>query len=423
MTRDGRESGWYKWAVVAMLWLVCFFNYADRQGIFSVFPLLEQKDGGLGLSKQQLALIGSAFMWVYAGSGWLAGIVGDLLRRKTVILGGFLFWSVITLTFGFATEYWHLVALRAVEGLGEAFYFPAAMAMISAWHGKETRSKAMGIHQSSVYVGTIAGGAVAGVMGEHLGWRSSFFLFGGLGILVAVVLLVFLKEPSGGQLAAANTDDSGRKPATAFNFPMVTVLALVFIGANSVASIFLAWTPTFLHDKFTMSVSRASIYASAYLQTFSILGVLFGGWLADRLVRRFLGGRPMTQAIGLCCGMPFIFLVGWSVQIKVTLFALALFGFFKGVYDSNIWASVHDVVPAERRATAVGVMNSISWFGGGLAAFLIGYGTKWFSMSLMISTVSVIYLIFAFVMIWGVGRFMSGRSGSNPSVQNEIRER
>ncbi len=409
MPRDFASAVWYKWAVVGMLWFVCFFNYVDRQGIFSVFPLLEQPDKGLGLSKQQLALIGSAFMWVYAGSGWLAGIIGDLVRRKTVILGGFLFWSVVTLAFGFATKYWHLVALRAIEGLGEAFYFPAAMAMISAYHGKATRSKAMGIHQSSVYVGTIAGGAIAGVMGEYLGWRSSFFLFGGLGVLVALLLWVFLKEPSAEQLAASRQEAAGAQPARRFNFPMVIVLALVFIGANSVASIFLAWTPTFLHDKFAISVSRASVYASAYLQTFSILGVLFGGWLADRLVRRFLGGRPMTQALGLCCGMPFIFMVGWSDQIKATLMALALFGFCKGIYDSNIWASLHDVVPAERRATAVGVINSISWFGGGLAAYLIGYCTQWFSMSVMISAVSVVYLIFALVMIGGVRRFMSGR--------------
>ena len=185
----------YKWVVVAMLWFVCLFNYADRQSIYSVFPLLKAEPG-LQLTELQLGIVASSFMWVYAGAGWFAGLVGDRFRRKTVVLAGFLFWSVITLAFSFATRYWHLVALRAIEGFGEAFYFPAAMALLSAYHGKDTRSRAMGIHQSSVYVGTILGGTLGGAMGEYFGWRSSFLLLGGLGILFAAVLWVFLKEPA-----------------------------------------------------------------------------------------------------------------------------------------------------------------------------------------------------------------------------------
>jgi MFS family permease len=176
MKMNNLSPNQYKWAVVAMLWTICFFNYADRQGIFSIFPVLKET---MNLSEVQLGFIGSAFMWVYAGSGWLAGMVGDRFRRKTVILSGFFFWSFITLLFGFATEYWHLVTLRAIEGLGEAFYFPAAMAMLSAYHGRDTRSRAMGIHQSSVYLGTVAGGSLTGWIADYWGWRYSFFLFGG----------------------------------------------------------------------------------------------------------------------------------------------------------------------------------------------------------------------------------------------------
>ncbi|MEN6336425.1 MAG: MFS transporter, partial [Phycisphaerales bacterium] len=184
----------YKWAVVVMLWLVCFFNYADRQSIYSVFSMLE-KDPGLQLTAVQLGYVASSFMWVYAGAGWFAGLVGDRFRRKTVVLAGFFFWSVVTLAFSFATRYWHIVTLRAIEGLGEAFYFPAAMALISAYHGKDTRSRAMGIHQSSVYIGTVAGGTLGGAMGERFGWRSSFTLLGLVGIALGLVLLVCLKEP------------------------------------------------------------------------------------------------------------------------------------------------------------------------------------------------------------------------------------
>src|SRR4051812_41991840 len=145
----------YRWLVVAMLWCVCLFNYADRQAIFSVFPLLKSE---MRLSDVQLGLVGSSFMWIYAAALPFAGVVGDRVSRKTLILGGLIFWSLITLATALSTRYWHLLLFRGLEGLGEAFYFPASMSLISDYHSSGTRSRAMSLHQSSVYVGTIAGG-------------------------------------------------------------------------------------------------------------------------------------------------------------------------------------------------------------------------------------------------------------------------
>src|SRR5438045_3790250 len=156
----------YKWAVVALLWLVCFFNYADRQAIYSVFPLLKTE---MGLSDVQLGVIGASFMWVYAAAAPLAGIAGDRFARKTIVIAGLVFWSLVTVATALSTQYSHLVVCRALEGLGEAFYFPASMSMLSDYHGPATRSRAMSIHQSSVYAGTIAGGTAAGVLGQPLG--------------------------------------------------------------------------------------------------------------------------------------------------------------------------------------------------------------------------------------------------------------
>src|SRR5471032_2851941 len=183
----------YKWTVVALLWLVCFFNYADRQAIYSVFPLLKTE---MGLSDVQLGVVWASFMWVYAAAAPLAGIAGDRWARKTIVVGGLIFWSLITVATALSTQYSHLVVCRALEGLGEAFYFPASMSLLSDYHAPATRSRAMSIHQSSVYAGTIAGGTVAGVMGQALGWRSSFYLFGTLGAALGLVLIVFLREPA-----------------------------------------------------------------------------------------------------------------------------------------------------------------------------------------------------------------------------------
>lgn len=399
-----------------MLWFVCFFNYADRQAIFSVFPLLKQE---MGLSDVQLGIVGAAFMWVYAGFGAIAGIVGDRFQRKTLIIGGLIFWSLVTIGTALSTDYIHLVICRALEGFGEAFYFPASMSLLSDYHSKETRSKAMSFHQSSVYAGTIAGGTVAGFMGQYYGWHTSFYLFGGLGVLLGVILLGFLKEPVRGQaevheeiedgshvlldLKQGNIFDSIKQ---VFKQPMVWILVAVFVGANFVASIFLTWMPSFLYNKFNMSLSMAGLNATFYLQMASVLGVISGGFLADKLVKTYRGGRMMAQSIGLIIGVPFIFLAGWTLSIPILILALIGFGYFKGLYDANIWASLHDVVKPKNRATAVGFMNSIGWFGGGIAPIAIAYASTKYGMSASISATSALYLVFGLLLIFGIRKFM-----------------
>jgi MFS family permease len=393
-----------KWAVVALLWLVCFFNYADRQAIYSVFPLLKTE---MGLTDVQLGIVGASFMWVYAAAAPLAGIVGDRVARKSVIIGGLIFWSAITVATALSTRYSQLVICRGLEGLGEAFYFPASMSMLSDYHGRDTRSRAMAIHQSSVYAGTIAGGTAAGAMGQALGWRSSFYLFGTLGTMLGLALIVWLREPVRSETPASPSAVAG--VATVLRTPMALILIAVFVGANFVASIVLTWMPSFLNRKFGMSLAAAGFNSTAYLQIASVLGVISGGVLADRLVRHRPGGRMMTQAIGLIAGVPFIFITGWTRSVPILVLALAGFGYFKGLYDANIWASLHDVVPARVRATAVGVMNSAGWIGGGVAPIAIAMASERYGMSAAISASSIVYLLVGSLLLFGTARFMSPR--------------
>ena len=424
------DKGSYKWLVVAMLWFVCFFNYADRQAIFSVFPLLKTE---MGLSDVQLGIVGSSFMWVYAGFGAIAGLIGDRLRRKTLIISGLIFWSLITVATALSTRYAHLVFFRALEGFGEAFYFPASMSMLSDYHGAETRSRAMSFHQSSVYAGTIAGGSLSGFMGQYYGWRSSFYLFGSLGVLLGIFLLLVLREPERQPSAPAIAEGEvshhlnlkeGNVLATVrelFGNPMVRILTAVFVGANFVAMIFLTWMPSFLFRKFNMSLAMAGLSGTAYLQIASVLGVLSGGILADRLVQRYRGGRMMAQATGLILGVPFIFITGWTFSVPVLIMALVGFGYFKGFYDANIWASLHDVVRPERRASAVGFMNSIGWLGGGVAPVAIAAASERYGMSACISANSIIYLAFGLLLIYGIWKYMiSPRQPLRPATAQEL---
>lgn len=407
----------YKWLVVAMLWFVCFFNYADRQAIFSVFEPIK---GEMGLSDAQLGVVGASFMWVYAAAAPLAGLIGDRFKRKTLILSGLIFWSLITVATAFSKNYTQLVICRALEGFGEAFYFPASMSLVSDYHGPDTRSRAMAIHQSSVYAGTIAGGSVAGVMADHFGWRSSFYLFGWFGVALGLALIFFLKEPRRGQAeeqgATTNAHATpGLKQADllasigeVLKTPMVRILILVFVGANFVAMIFLTWMPTYLNRQFGMSLSMSGVSATIYLQAASVLGVITGGILADRLAVKRRGGRMLAQAVGLFAGVPFIFLTGWTLSIPALVLAMIGFGYFKGMYDANIWASLHDVVKPERRATAVGVMNSIGWLGGGAGAYVIGVAAPTFGMSGCLSANSVVYLCVGLLMMFGVRAYLKG---------------
>jgi MFS family permease len=418
------QAGPYKWFVVCMLWLVCFFNYADRQAIFAVFPLISRQ---FSLTDVQLGVLGSSFMWMYALFGPLAGWLCDRFPRKTLVLGALLFWSVATGATAFSRSYWQLILCRTLGGLGEAFYFPASLSLISDYH-RETRSRAMSIHQSSVYAGTIAGGAVSGAVGQYYGWRCSFIMFGALGVLLALSLWTLLREPARGMseqpshpaLVSSAKVDSRANLFEAlkelFANRAVLVLITVFMGANFVAVVFLAWMPTFLYQKFHMSLSMAGFSATAYLQIASVLGVLLGGFLADAAVKRGgkwqREGRVFIQAVSLLCGVPFLFLTGWTTSVSLLIFAMIGFGFFKGMYDANIFASLHDVVSVERRGVAVGIMNSFAWLGGGVAPIAIAVAAGRFGMSAGISATAGIYLLIGLLMLWEATRPERDRENS-----------
>jgi len=367
----------YKWWVVFMLWFICFFNYADRQAIFSVFPVLEKE---FDFSKAQLGLIASAFAWVYAGAAPVAGFIGDRLRRKSLILGGFLFWSIVTMATGWCQKFWQFFAVRATEGFGEAFYFPASMSLISDYHGGRTRSRAMSIHQSSVYIGTIGGGFLGGFFAEKYGWRAGFYFFGLAGIALALVLSRFLREPKRGQAEMEIARPlAGESPSVAeviraiFRTPTAVVLMLVFVGANFVALTFLTWMPTFLGEKFGLKLTLAGLAGTVFVQLASAIGSPVGGALADVLSRKFPGGRIAVQAAGLAIGSVFVFFTGMTRDVGALMLVMTIFGFCKGLYDANIFASLYDVVHPRARATAAGVMNAVGWTGGALAPTIIGW--------------------------------------------------
>jgi MFS family permease len=421
----------YKWWVVFLLWLVCFLNYADRQAISSVFPLLEK---AFHFNLVQLGLIGSAFAWVYAGFALVAGLLADRISRKTLILGACVVWSLFTLATAWCGSFAGFIAVRALTGLGETFYIPAAMSLLADYHGRNTRSRALAWHQSAVYAGTVLGSWMAAALAEQLGWQFPFYLFGPLGFLLAGVLLLNLREPCRGAADSAESAATeaprraGGSPLSVketltviCRTPVALLLMAAFLVANFVAVIFLTWTPTFLVKKFAFSLSGAGLSGTLYIHVASAVTVPVAGWLADRLARRYAAGRMVVQAAGLTLGALFVFLVGTTASAAVLIAAMTMFGACKGFYDSGIFASLYDTIEPRARGAAAGIMNTVGWGGGALGPLCVGLATKygrrqydWQSMSDAIACCGGIYLVGAALVLAAAVLFTRRSAAHDP---------
>lgn len=393
----------YTWAVVGMLWFICFFNYADRVAIASVFPILQKQ---YHFTKTELGWIGAAFTWVYAAFAPVAGDVGDRYPRKWVILAGLYIWSAITGLTGLCSRVWQFVLVRGAEGLGETFYFPASMALISDYHTSRTRSRAIGLHQTSIYAGTIFGGSVAGLLAEKHGWQTPFWAFAAAGILLGAVLTRFLRDPSrrneaetAQQTLEYPAHGQERVPLNVFladlrRTPTALLLLLAYFGANMVGFIPLIWMPTFIKEKFHVNLAAAGFLATVFIQSASMIGAVVGGILADKRVESRLQGRIEVQATAILVGSPFVFFCGWAPTKLLLVIGMCFFGLCKGIYDASLTSAYYDVILPSRRGTSTGIMNLVGWIGAGIGSLAIGVAVDHgATMSTAISSTAIIYLL------------------------------
>jgi MFS family permease len=308
------------------------------------------------------------------------------------------------------------VTVRALEGLGETFYFPASMSLISDYHGASTRSRALSFHQSGVYAGTILGSWVGAVIAEKYNWRYGFYLFGMLGIVVSMALYKVLREPVRGEsepqgkfVPSTRRESSSAQVQARFAFllnPTVVLLMAAFVCANSIATVFLVWTPTFLVEKFHFKLSAAGLSGQVYIQAASAIAVPLAGILADKLAMHMRVGRIAVQASGLLAGAVFVTIVGSATGVLTLLAAMTAFGFCKGFYDSGIFASLYDCVGPSARGSAAGLMNTAGWGGGALGPVLVGWisqhgrgGSQMANMSAAISFGGFIYVLGAVLLV------------------------
>jgi MFS family permease len=389
----------YKWEMIILLWFAFFLNQGDRQVFNSVLPLIRVD---LGLSDIQLGLIATVFTIFYGVLVPFAGYAGDIFSRKSIVLLSLLVFSVGTLVTGFASGLIAMIVFRSIAtGGGEAFYYPAANSLIGHYHSR-SRAQAMAIHQTANYTGVVLGGFLAAYIGELFGWRMSFFTYGFLGLILAVFIWFRFKNPDKERVqikSAAEKLPVSELLKIIFKKPTVLLLSFAFGGMAFVHIGYVTWMPTFLHEKFNLSLSNAGFSSMFYHHLLAYVGVLAGGKISDKLAVRFFNVRIKIEFLGLLLGAPFIFLMGASSELLVVYAALAGFGFFRGIYDSNLFAALFDVVEPKYRASATGFMLSIAFIIASLAPVILGWAKQSVGLSMGISLLSVIYVLSALI-IW-----------------------
>lgn len=370
------NTGWsVAWIVVALLVPVALLNYLDRQMLASMKASVIQDVSGIE-NEAAWGKILALFKWTYAFLSPLGGYVADRFGRRGVIVASLFFWSLVTWLTGQVTTYDQLLVARALMGISEAFYIPAALALIADYHVGPTRSRAIGLHQMGIYAGVILGG-FSGYVAESpdLGWRWAFGACGLVGILYAIPLFFVLRDRSGASLEEkekVSIVDSTRALLSNGSF---ILLVLYFTLPALAAWVVRDWMPSILKQEFGIGQGMAGVSATLYWQIAAIIGALIGGWLADRWMQKTPRGRIYVSAIGMSLIVPSMFGVGYAPQTGMLLVAilfLVLFGLGWGFFDCNNMPILCQITKPHLRASGYGIMNLVSISCGGLADW--GFG-------------------------------------------------
>jgi MFS family permease len=383
------------WWTVLLLMPVGLLNYLDRQLLASMKYSVMADIPTIASDANWGFMLGQ-FKWVYAILSPIGGYVADRLSRRFTICGSLFVWSAVTWWTGHATTYSELLWARSLMGISEAFYIPAALALITDYHTGETRSRAVGLHQMAIYCGVIVGGFGGYVADSpHLGWRSAFDACGIFGMLYAIPLALILRDVRTSALSEVlTTASSGKRPEKPaqvstsaiatfktslaetfkelFANPAFILLVLYFTLPALAGWVVRDWMPAILKQQFNIGQGHAGVSATLYWQLAAIGGAIVGGWLADRWMQHNTRGRIFVSAIGMCLIVPGVLGMGLAGSLGAAIACLILFGLGWGFFDTNNMPILSQIVRPEFRATGYGVMNFVSISCGGLADW--GFG-------------------------------------------------
>ncbi|MDO4707446.1 MAG: MFS transporter [Porphyromonadaceae bacterium] len=371
---SGREKrSFYPWLVVGLLWIVALLNYMDRQMLSTMKDAMSIDIEELR-SATSFGYLMAAFMWIYGLASPLAGLVADRLSRKWLIVGSLFVWSLVTLLMGFTHNFSTLYALRAIMGVSEALYMPAALALIADFHTGRSRSLAIGIHMTGLYVGQALGGFGAS-LSQMFTWHDTFFYFGLAGSVYAVLLAFLLREAP-----TREAEQTVQKDATSplrsfleiFRTPAFWVILLFFTATSLPGWATKNWLPTLFATNLDIEMTDAGPWATITITLASFVGVFLGGAMSDRWVRTQLKGRVYTSAIGLMLMAPALMLLGFGHSFVTVAGGAIIFGLGLGLFDTNNMPIVCQFFPGRLRSTVYGLMNMSGVLAGAYITQLLG---------------------------------------------------
>jgi MFS transporter, Spinster family, sphingosine-1-phosphate transporter len=390
------------WLLVGFTWVAFCLNYSDRQVIFSIFPLLKSE---LRFTDAQLGLTSSVFLWVYGLCSPIAGQIGDRFSKRWLVALSLLLWSGVTALTGLSHSVGMVLTCRALTGVTESLFVPAAVALLANAHRPENRSRAFALYGTGQLAGIVVGGWYGGFVAQEFQWRLAFYSLGLAGILYCFPYFRFLKSFS--EEAHVETRKSGAALAVTelARIPTYLVLCVVSGVFNLTLWLLYTWLPDFLYEKFSLSLAGAGYTATVYLQTASLVGTLAGGALADYLYRRTKAARFWLTAIGLLLSAPCVHLIGNSDSLLFTKLAAIAFGLVGGLALANLYISSFDVVPADTRASAVAFMNLAGYLTSGVAPLVAGVWKQTIGIHRMMSYTSLL-LVAAALLLFAATRFL-----------------
>lgn len=362
---------------MALLWVVALLNYMDRQ-MLSTMKEAMQIDIVELQNAENFGILMAVFLWIYGFMSPVSGMVADRVSRKWLIVGSLLVWSSVTYLMGIADSFDQLIWLRALMGISEALYIPAGLSLIADYHSDKTRSLAVGIHMTGLYMGQAIGGFGATVAAAFT-WHTAFHWFGIIGIVYAMVLALFLKDIKREPVQAKvqpSADGHKFSKGLVLLFSNIAFWVILFFFASSSLPGWATknWLPTLYAESLNIPMSEAGPISTITIAASSFVGVIFGGMLSDRWVQKNLRGRIYTSAIGMGLTIPSLVLIGIGDSFAAVVCAGLLFGVGYGMFDANNMPILCQFVSSKQRATAYGIMNMVGVFSGAAITQVLG---KW----------------------------------------------
>ena len=403
-----KQSKYYPWVVVGLLWVVALLNYMDRQMLSTMKEAMSHSIPELEKAETFGNLM-AAFMWIYGLMSPFAGAIADRMNRKWLIVASLFVWSSVTLLMGFTHDFSTLYILRMVMGLSEAMYIPAALALIADFHTGKSRSLAIGVHMTGLYVGQALGGFGA-MLSHHLSWENTFIYFGLFGALYALVLATFLHETDA-QLerikngAKTNESQSNGLNNVVHSFGKILSSVpfwgmLIFFTATSLPGWATKnWLPTLFEQNLHLNMQVAGPISTATIALSSFIGVFVGGAISDRWVRTNVKGRVYTSAMGLGMMAPALAFLGFGSSYWSVIGGGFLFGFGLGFFDTNNMPILCQFFSSRYRSTAYGVMNMSGVIAGGYITKMLGKSTDAGNLGRDFGVMAVVILVVVFIQI------------------------